>query len=97
MTSEVKVADVHSSEAAPAKIISVVPELCPRVRVTSPRGETQKLSLADFEVGRPLGKGKYGSVYLARCRSDHFLVALKVLIVLNCLFQNRQFFLCERC
>lgn len=32
-----------------------------------------------FEVGRPLGKGKFGRVYLARERSSNFVCALKVL------------------
>ncbi|KHJ76059.1 hypothetical protein OESDEN_24322 [Oesophagostomum dentatum] len=35
--------------------------------------------LEDFEIGRPLGKGKFGSVYLARVKENHFVVALKVL------------------
>ncbi|NXN96501.1 AURKB kinase, partial [Rhinopomastus cyanomelas] len=37
------------------------------------------LTLEDFEIGRPLGKGKFGNVYLARERRSGFLVALKVL------------------
>ncbi|KAL1223618.1 Serine/threonine-protein kinase Aurora-3 [Cardamine amara subsp. amara] len=36
-------------------------------------------SLADFEIGRPLGKGKFGRVYLAREAKSKFIVALKVL------------------
>ena len=32
-----------------------------------------------FEVGRPLGKGKFGRVYLAKERSTGFVIALKVL------------------
>jgi len=36
-------------------------------------------TLADFDVGRPLGKGKFGSVYLARERASGYVVALKVL------------------
>lgn len=36
-------------------------------------------SLADFEVGRPLGTGKFGHVYLARERRTRAIVALKVL------------------
>lgn len=36
-------------------------------------------ALADFDVGRPLGKGKFGSVYLARERQSGYVVALKVL------------------
>lgn len=35
--------------------------------------------LDDFEIGRPLGKGKFGNVYLAREKSSHMVLALKVL------------------
>lgn len=35
--------------------------------------------LGMFEVGRPLGKGKFGRVYLAKERSTGFVCALKVL------------------
>ncbi|XP_051023665.1 aurora kinase B [Acomys russatus] len=36
-------------------------------------------TIDDFEIGRPLGKGKFGNVYLARERRSHFIVALKIL------------------
>eukprot|EP00127_Corallochytrium_limacisporum_P003592 Clim_evm75s150 gene=Clim_evmTU75s150 len=36
-------------------------------------------SLDDFEIGRPLGKGKFGKVYLAREKTSKYIVALKVL------------------
>uniref|UniRef100_A0A3B5R4Z7 non-specific serine/threonine protein kinase n=1 Tax=Xiphophorus maculatus TaxID=8083 RepID=A0A3B5R4Z7_XIPMA len=36
-------------------------------------------SLENFEIGRPLGKGKFGNVYLARERQTKFILALKVL------------------
>jgi len=36
-------------------------------------------TLDDFDVGRPLGRGKFGAVYLARERGSGFVVALKVL------------------
>lgn len=36
-------------------------------------------TLEDFEVGKPLGKGKYGSVYLAREKISKYIVGLKVL------------------
>jgi len=39
----------------------------------------KKWSLADFEVGKPLGRGKFGDVYLARERKSKFIVALKVI------------------
>jgi aurora kinase A len=35
--------------------------------------------LEDFDIGRPLGKGKFGNVYLARERQSKFILALKVL------------------
>eukprot|EP00262_Sarcandra_glabra_P016393 TRINITY_DN5329_c0_g6_i1.p1 TRINITY_DN5329_c0_g6~~TRINITY_DN5329_c0_g6_i1.p1 ORF type:complete len:289 (+),score=47.32 TRINITY_DN5329_c0_g6_i1:581-1447(+) len=35
--------------------------------------------LQDFEIGRPLGRGKFGRVYLARERKSKYIVALKVL------------------
>ncbi|CEF64241.1 Aurora kinase B [Strongyloides ratti] len=37
------------------------------------------LKLSSFEVGRPLGKGKFGNVYLARTKKEHFICALKIL------------------
>ena len=39
----------------------------------------RKFTLNDFEIGRPLGKGKFGNVYLAREKSQNATVALKVL------------------
>nr|KAF6357880.1 aurora kinase A [Pipistrellus kuhlii] len=36
-------------------------------------------TLEDFEIGRPLGKGKFGNVYLAREKQSKFILALKVL------------------
>ncbi|XP_039356025.1 aurora kinase C-like isoform X4 [Mauremys reevesii] len=47
----------------------------PAAQPTPPRGFT----ISDFEIGRPLGKGKFGNVYLARERASRFIVALKVL------------------
>ncbi|KAG6938626.1 aurora kinase A [Chelydra serpentina] len=43
--------------------------------------ETKKRQwcLDDFEIGRPLGKGKFGNVYLAREKQSKFILALKVL------------------
>jgi len=39
----------------------------------------KRWQLDDFEIGKALGKGKFGNVYLARERSTQFIVALKVL------------------
>ncbi|CAG0922113.1 unnamed protein product [Notodromas monacha] len=40
----------------------------------------QKWSLADFEIGSKLGKGKFGTVLVAREKKSKFIVALKVLV-----------------
>ena len=40
--------------------------------------EPKKLSIEDFEVGRPLGTGKFGHVYLCREVVSKCPVALKV-------------------
>lgn len=45
------------------------------LHVNPPRAWT----LDDFEIGKPLGKGKYGSVYLAREKRSKYIVGLKVL------------------
>lgn len=36
-------------------------------------------TLDDFEIGKPLGRGKFGSVYLAREKRTKYIVAIKVL------------------
>uniref|UniRef100_A0A6G3MIE7 Aurora kinase A (Trinotate prediction) n=1 Tax=Henneguya salminicola TaxID=69463 RepID=A0A6G3MIE7_HENSL len=41
--------------------------------------QTKEWNLDDFEIGRPLGRGKFGRVYLARERRTHYIIALKVL------------------
>ncbi|XP_077191847.1 aurora kinase C-like isoform X2 [Paroedura picta] len=35
--------------------------------------------ISDFEIGKPLGKGRFGAVYLARNKKTHFILALKVI------------------
>jgi len=40
---------------------------------------TQSWELSDFDIGKPLGRGKFGNVYLAREKKSHYIVALKVL------------------
>jgi serine/threonine protein kinase len=39
----------------------------------------QQWCLNDFEIGKPLGRGKFGSVYLAREKRTKYIVAIKVL------------------
>lgn len=42
--------------------------------------QPKEWSIDDFEIGKPLGRGKFGHVYLAREKRSKFIVALKVLI-----------------
>ncbi|XP_003463696.2 aurora kinase A [Cavia porcellus] len=49
---------------------------------SKPKNEDSKRrqwTLEDFDIGRPLGKGKFGNVYLAREKQSKFILALKVL------------------
>ncbi|KAF7279746.1 aurora kinase C-like [Rhynchophorus ferrugineus] len=48
-------------------------------QATKKQEDKKKWTLTDFDIGRPLGKGKFGNVYLAREKKSKFLVALKVL------------------
>ena len=45
----------------------------------SKKFEPKKWTIDDFEIGKPLGRGKFGHVYLAREKKSKFIVALKVL------------------
>ncbi|KAK4050331.1 spindle assembly checkpoint kinase [Microbotryomycetes sp. JL221] len=45
-----------------------------------PAARTAPFSLHSFEIGKPLGKGKFGRVYMARTKVEpHYIVALKCL------------------
>ncbi|XP_029908500.1 aurora kinase A [Myripristis murdjan] len=46
---------------------------------TNASASKKRWSLENFDIGRPLGKGKFGNVYLARERQSMFILALKVL------------------
>ncbi|KAF2774540.1 kinase-like protein [Teratosphaeria nubilosa] len=61
-----------SAEARPSSPTSA-PSLTPQPP------PPKQFHLGMFEIGKPLGKGKFGRVYLARERSTHFICALKVL------------------
>jgi len=41
--------------------------------------ESKQWTLTDFDIGKPLGRGKFGNVYLAREKQSKYIVALKVL------------------
>ena len=58
--------------AAASVAMAVVP------RSSGSGGSERRWQLSDFDIGKPLGKGKFGNVYLAREKGHKFIVALKV-------------------
>ncbi|KAG8579097.1 hypothetical protein GDO81_010714, partial [Engystomops pustulosus] len=71
-----------SSSAAPVaekKAAAADQNKVPPATVTKEEGKKKQWCLEDFEIGRPLGKGKFGNVYLAREKQSKFILALKVL------------------
>uniref|UniRef100_A0A673KQG2 non-specific serine/threonine protein kinase n=1 Tax=Sinocyclocheilus rhinocerous TaxID=307959 RepID=A0A673KQG2_9TELE len=53
--------------------------MCLDLRKNTSFSFIRKFSIKDFDIGRPLGKGKFGNVYLAREQKLKVIVALKVL------------------
>ncbi|CAG9464523.1 unnamed protein product [Pedinophyceae sp. YPF-701] len=51
----------------------------PRAQGAAGGGRVDRWTLADFDIGRPLGRGKFGNVYLAREKKSKYIVALKML------------------
>ncbi len=54
------------------------PSAGPATSGASAPKQEHRWQLSDFDIGKPLGKGKFGNVYLARERSSKYIVALKV-------------------
>jgi hypothetical protein len=51
----------------------------PPVMAPSKSVNSRDWSLDNFEIGRPIGRGKFGQVFLAREKTSKFIVALKIL------------------
>ncbi|XP_053309047.1 aurora kinase A [Spea bombifrons] len=68
-----------SSSAAPSLEKRGNPEQNNPAGTANDETKKRQWCLEDFEIGRPLGKGKFGNVYLARERQSKFILALKVL------------------
>lgn len=63
------------------KVNQIVEQPVPARPEILPKKDDKKKSwsISDFDLGRPLGKGKFGNVYLAREKESRYVVALKVL------------------
>ena len=71
-----KAAAVHNATISPAITINNKATFCADPKLAS-QGKYWKLE--DFEIGKPLGRGQFGRVYLARERRTKYIVALKVM------------------
>lgn len=69
--------DASSSSSARPSDESVIQRLSNPPIYEQP--QPKRFHLGMFEIGKPLGKGKFGRVYLAKERSTGFVCALKVL------------------
>ncbi|PNF29868.1 Aurora kinase B [Cryptotermes secundus] len=65
----------------PREYQSAVENLSRRMleHIAARNGKPKKWTIEDFEIGCPLGRGKFGRVYLARDKYCHLIVAIKVL------------------
>ncbi|KAI5465765.1 kinase-like domain-containing protein [Mariannaea sp. PMI_226] len=68
-----------SSTRAPADTTDGESKENKAVALTEQPSTPKQFHLGMFEIGRPLGKGKFGRVYLAKERTTGFICALKVL------------------
>lgn len=50
----------------------------PQPKASIAPSKARRWQLSDFDIGKSLGKGKFGNVYLARERSTKYIIALKV-------------------
>ena len=66
-----------ASMQPPAPKASIDPSTALNANANSEKRRQWRLS--DFDIGRPLGRGKFGNVYLAREKKSGYVVALKVL------------------
>lgn len=61
-------------QEAHAKVLST----CAAKPVAADDSKERRWQISDFDIGKSLGKGKFGNVYLARERSTKYIIALKV-------------------
>ncbi|KAL4151038.1 hypothetical protein PRNP1_010424 [Phytophthora ramorum] len=72
---------VHLGESSKTALAPANSRTLPSAKMeTETKTDAKKTwKLTDFEIGKPLGKGKFGKVYLVREKQSKYVVALKVL------------------
>lgn len=71
---------VNENKEAPAAIVQRSNGQSQLLQQQQPQNKKESpWQLSNFDIGRPLGRGKFGNVYLAREKDTKFVVALKVM------------------
>jgi len=69
-----------SLDKCPAEYRASMKEMSEKImKDMKEKGPDYEWSIDDFQIGCPMGRGKFGRVYLAREKNTHYMVALKVL------------------
>lgn len=69
-----------SKRFLPSKVVDLSCFPLSETEINAEKARTgERWTLADFEIGKKLGAGKFGNVYMAREKSSKYIVALKVL------------------
>ncbi|VDK21967.1 unnamed protein product [Taenia asiatica] len=67
----------------PKKLKIISGGVSSRQVATSPPQSSKKWDLMDFDIGKNLGKGRFGSVYLVREKKSRFILCLKIMFRLH--------------
>lgn len=71
--------DVQQSSSSSTTTATQAKQQQPGSGGGAPNKEKKSWTLSNFDIGRPLGRGKFGNVYLAREKETKYVIALKVL------------------
>ena len=83
-------ADSPAAGTRSKRVVIEAPPSAPKAKTALPRTVDEEVSvpkpsgtavwsLADFDIGKPLGRGKFGNVYLGREKQTQAVIALKVI------------------
>jgi aurora kinase B len=66
-------------EGVPDKYMQPVSTVMAKMMNHKAYGQPYRWSVDDFEMGAPLGRGKFGRAYIARERKTKYMIAMKVM------------------
>lgn len=71
-------ASASAANVAAAAPPAAAPKAAAAAAASAAAEPERRWMLSDFDIGKPLGRGKFGNVYLAREKKSKYIVALKV-------------------